>query len=62
MVREADLDGDGQINYEEFARVIDLCSSTRYEYPIKLLSLFIDDADELTESECSPGALSEHAA
>lgn len=54
MVREADLDGDGQINYAEFARVIDLNLSTRYEYLIKLLSPFIDDADELTESEGLP--------
>ena len=30
MIREADVDGDGQINYEEFVKVIPLCSSTRH--------------------------------
>jgi hypothetical protein len=28
MIREADVDGDGQINYDEFVKVIPLCSST----------------------------------
>ena len=25
MIREADVDGDGQINYEEFVKVISFC-------------------------------------
>jgi hypothetical protein len=55
MVREADLDGDGQIDYEEFARVIvNLRSSTKHEYLIKLPTPFVDDADVLIESKCSP--------
>ena len=29
MIREADVDGDGQINYEEFVKVISLPSSVR---------------------------------
>ena len=29
-IREADPDGDGQINYEEFVKVIPLCSPTRH--------------------------------
>jgi calmodulin len=29
MIREADVDGDGQINYEEFVKVIALPSSVR---------------------------------
>jgi len=27
MIREADVDGDGQINYEEFVKVIAVCST-----------------------------------
>lgn len=27
MIREADVDGDGQINYQEFVRVIPICLS-----------------------------------
>jgi len=38
MIREADVDGDGQINYEEFVKVIALCSSTPRVHQIDLPS------------------------
>jgi Ca2+-binding EF-hand superfamily protein len=28
MIREADVDGDGQVNYEEFVKVRGTCSSS----------------------------------
>ena len=36
MIREVDEDGDGQINYEEFVKVISLRSSTRF---VRLIDL-----------------------
>jgi hypothetical protein len=48
MIREADVDGDGQINYEEFVKVIALCSSTRFACLVDLLPPPIDDAVEVT--------------
>ena len=47
MIREADVDGDGQINYEEFVKVIPLCSFTRCARPTDQLSPRIDDAVEI---------------
>ena len=44
MIREADVDGDGQINYEEFVKVNALHSSTRRVHLIDLPSPSIDDA------------------
>lgn len=29
MIREADTDGDGQINYDEFVRVCTVCADPR---------------------------------
>lgn len=48
MIREADVDGDGQINYDEFVKVNTPCSSTRLVHFIDLPSLSIDDAVEVT--------------
>jgi len=47
MIREADVDGDGQINYEEFVKVIPLYSYTRRAHPTDQPSQLIDDAVEI---------------
>ena len=47
MIREADVDGDGQINYEEFVKVIPLCPSTRHMRLTDRPSSPIDDAVEI---------------
>lgn len=36
MIREADIDGDGQINYEEFVKMM-----SKYDFPAVVLHLFI---------------------
>jgi len=48
MIREADVDGDGQINYEEFVKVIALCLSARLVCLTDPPSLSIDDDVEVT--------------
>ena len=47
MIREADVDGDGLISYEEFVKVIPLCSSTRHMCLTDRPSSPIDDAVEI---------------
>ena len=47
MIREADVDGDGQIDYEEFVKVIPLRSSTRHVHIADRPSSPIDDAVEI---------------
>jgi hypothetical protein len=39
MILEADHDGDGQISYEEYVRVIPLCSSIEVCVPLTYLHL-----------------------
>ena len=48
MVREIDIDGDGQISYEEFVKVIPFCSSTRRAHLIDLHPPLIDVVVEIT--------------
>ena len=48
MVREIDIDGDGQISYEEFVKVIPFCSSTRRAHLIVLHSPLTDVVVEIT--------------
>ena len=47
MIREADVDGDGQINYEEFVKVNHLCQSTRCVRLTDRPPSPIDDAVEI---------------
>lgn len=47
MIREADVDGDGQVNYDEFVKVIPFCLSVRHVLLIDLSSPLIDDAIEI---------------
>lgn len=48
MIREADTDGDGQINYQEFVKVVPLLAySTR-----SLTCSSIDDAVEIIMFKC----------
>ena len=46
MIQEVDADGDGQINYHEFVKVIDLCRPLGVCL-IDLASSSIDDAVEI---------------
>ena len=48
MLREADVDGNGQINYEEFVEVIPFCPSTRCVCLIDLSLPSIDNDGEIT--------------
>ena len=53
MIREADVDGDGQVNYEEFVKVMPLDRSTQ---PLHLTDLplpSIDDDGEVIASNCA---------
>ena len=40
MIREADIDGDGQINYEEFVRMM-MAHWSACSYAAALISIFI---------------------
>jgi hypothetical protein len=43
MIREADVDGDGQVSYEEFVKVMPLDRSTR---PLHLADLSLPPIDD----------------
>lgn len=53
MIREVDIDGDGQVNYDEFTKVILPCSSAWCACLICLLPQLIDAAVEMMIFECS---------
>ena len=48
MIREADVDGNGQINYEEFVEVISFCPPTRCVCLVDLSLPSIDNDGEIT--------------
>lgn len=58
MIREADIDGDGLVNYEEFVKVVPFCSSVRCVRLVDPPSPSIDDVDKVIVFEYSFGLTS----
>jgi hypothetical protein len=51
MIREADVDGDGQINYDEFVRVRNHSFARPFDTRRPVNLSFIDDVEEIVAVE-----------